>query len=55
MTYKNCRKLIENASRMGTRTTEFIADMASKLDIFLLNHRLTEIEYNELYSMLNAE
>lgn len=55
MTYRNCKKLIENADRNGSKTAEFITDMAGKLDIFLLNNRITESEYNELIGLLNAE
>lgn len=54
MTYRNCKKLIEIAEKRGTKTAEWIADMAGKLDIFLLNDRITESEYTELTGLLGA-
>ena len=45
MTYRNCRKLIE----AGRYERE---DMLNKLDVFLLNNRLTETEYNELVGLI---
>lgn len=53
MTYKNCKRLIEIAERRGTKTPEYVAEMQEKLDIFLLNNRMTELEYTELIEMLN--
>lgn len=46
MTYRNCKKLIE----AGRYERE---DLLSKLDVFLLNNRLTETEYNELVQMIH--
>lgn len=46
LTYMNCKKLIE----MGRYEKE---DMLNKLDIFLLNNRLTQSEYEELVGMIN--
>lgn len=54
MTYKNCKKLIEMAAKKGTKTAEYVADMQGKLDIFLLNNRISDKEYTELVTMLNA-
>ena len=55
MTYYYCKKIIEN---MKTLTGEELAtkkeDMAIKLDIFLLNNRITQDQYTELVGMLNA-
>jgi len=48
MTYTYCKKLIE----INRYEKE---DMLNKLDVFLLNNRITEDEYNELISMINAE
>jgi len=48
MTYIYCKRIIER----GNYDKE---DMLLKLDIFLLNDRITEEEYNELVSMINAE
>lgn len=46
MTYRNCKKIIEN----GRYEKE---DMTNKLDVFLLNNRITEAEYTELIGLLN--
>ena len=55
MTHYYCKKIIEN---MKTLTGEELAmkkeDMAIKLDIFLLNNRITQDQYTELVGMLNA-
>lgn len=48
MTYAVCKKLIE----LKTFTQEEANDLQNKLDVFLLNDRLTQSEYNELTSML---
>lgn len=52
LTYRNCKKLIELAERSETKTLEFIEDMKMKLDVFLLNNRVTQEEYTELMEML---
>lgn len=46
MTYRNCKKLIEN----GRYEYE---DMLNKLDVFLLGDRITQSEYEELVKMMN--
>ena len=48
MTYKACKTLIDRKSYVS------VEDMQTKLDIFLLNNRLTQNEYNELTTELNA-
>ena len=55
MTYKNCKKVIENTIREmnnGEITAEayeaFVSNMTEKLDVFLLNNRITKDQYNEL-------
>ena len=46
MTYRNCkRKLIRNW--LGRYEKK---DMLNKLDVFLLNDRITQLEYEELGS-----
>jgi len=45
MTYARLKKLIEN----GTYDKE---SMMSKMDIFLLNNRITEEQYNELMALM---
>lgn len=52
MTYRNCKKLVEIAERKGTKTPDWVMDMKEKLDIFLLNNRITEAEYTELMNLL---
>ena len=52
MTYRNCMKLIEVAERKGIKTQEWKEDMKVKLDVFLLNNRITETEYTELMQLL---
>lgn len=47
MTYRNCKKLIE----IGRYEKEY---MLNKLDIFLLNDRISQLEYEELVGMINA-
>ena len=48
MTYKVCKRLIQN----GNYEKE---DMLIKLDVFLLNDRITQEEYNELVNLLNED
>lgn len=48
MTYIYCKKVIQNGT-YGTRE-----DMLIKLDVFLLNNRITQGQYNELVAMLPA-
>lgn len=57
MTYLNCKKVIENkkARLTGEDWAEFVTDMADKLDIFLLNSRITDKEYSELSELLKQE
>lgn len=49
MTYKLCATVI-NKGTYGTRE-----EMLEKLDVFLLNNRITEEEYNELLALLNGK
>lgn len=49
MTYNLCKRLIEN------KTYQSKEDIQLKLDVFLLNNRLTPQEYEELVQLLNAE
>lgn len=48
MTYIYCKKVIQNGT-YGTKE-----DMMIKLDVFLLNDRITQEQYNELAGMLPA-
>lgn len=47
ITYTNCKKVISNGN-YGTKE-----EMMVKLDVFLLNNRISEAQYNELLGMLN--
>lgn len=47
LTYSNCKKVIANGN-YGTKE-----DMMVKLDVFLLNNRISEEQYNELVESLN--
>lgn len=48
-TYTLCKKVIENGT-YGTKE-----EMLVKLDVFLLNNRITQEQYNELVNLLNAQ
>lgn len=48
MTYQLCKRVIEN------KAYETKEDMQIKLDVFLLNNRITHEQYNELTALLNA-
>lgn len=54
MTYKNCKKVIENnKKKLGAEEYEaFKVDMITKLDVFFLNNRITKDEYNELIGLM---
>lgn len=49
-TYKLCKRIIEKDKKNGTLNVE---EMSEKLDVFLLNNRITEEEYNELMAMMS--
>jgi hypothetical protein len=49
MTYTYCKKIIEN------KTYTSKEDMQLKLDVFLLNNRITQEQYNELTGLLAAQ
>lgn len=48
MTYINCKTLIE----VGRYEKN---DMLNKLDVFLLNDRITQMEYEELIDLINKK
>lgn len=48
-TYTLCKTVIDH----GTYASK--EDMQFKLDVFLLNNRISENEYNELVDMLNSQ
>jgi len=47
LTYTYCKKVIQNGT-YGDKE-----DMLQKLDVFLLNNRITQDEYNELVGLVN--
>jgi hypothetical protein len=49
LTYQLCKRVIENGT-YGTKE-----EMMIKLDVFLLNNRITQEQYNELVDLLNAQ
>lgn len=49
MTYRACKSLIDRKAYVS------VDDMQTKLDIFMLNKRLTTAEYDELTGLLAAE
>jgi hypothetical protein len=49
MTYTYCKKVIENG-QYGTKE-----DMMIKLDVFLLNNRITQEQYTELVALLESK
>lgn len=49
LTYRGCKSMIERQTYVSKE------DMQTKLDIFLLNSRLTQDEYNELTALLNSQ
>lgn len=54
MTYRNCRKLIDNKVKEGSLDPTWAADMLDKLDVFLLADRITDVEYQELVGMIET-
>lgn len=49
MTYIYCKKIITN------KTYGIVEEMQIKLDVFLLNNRITQEQYNELTAILSAQ
>lgn len=49
-TYLLCKTLIENETRKGTLDKE---DITFKLDVFLLNNRITQENYEELINLMD--
>ena len=49
MTFVFCEKVIDNG-RYGTKE-----EMMIKLDVFLLNSRITQEQYNELVALLESK
>lgn len=54
MTFRTCERLIltKKEKLAGEEWTAFVEDMTNKLDIFLLNNRITDEQYSTLIKML---
>jgi len=54
MTYITVKKVITNKKAIlaGMDWETFVAETIDKLDVFLLNNRVTNEQYNELIEML---
>lgn len=52
ITYTYCKKVIENTTYTSQEQKD---EMQVKLDVFLLNNRIDETQYNELTTMLVAK
>lgn len=48
ITYEFCKKIIERGNYIEE-------DMLKKLDVFFLNNRITESQYQELKDMMQAK
>lgn len=55
MTYRACKRSIELAKQRGTMTEAWKNDMMTKLDIFLINNRITDEEYLDLVNMMKTQ
>lgn len=49
LTYQFCKTVIENGNYGSYE------EMMMKLDVFLLNNRITQAQYTELVALLNAK
>lgn len=49
LTYRACKSMVDRQSYVSKE------DMQTKLDIFLLNNRLTQAEYDELTQQLQVQ
>lgn len=54
-TFEMVKKSIEAKKNRGALTPEYIDDTKMKMDVFLMNDRITQGEYNELSKMLDEE
>lgn len=52
MTYTYCKKVIENTTYTSQAQKD---EMQIKLDVFLLNNRITQEQYNELTVLLASK
>ena len=54
-TFEMLNKSIEAKKKRGTLTKEYIEETKMKLDVFLMNDRITQEQYNELTKKLESE
>jgi len=52
MTYTFCKKVIQNTAYLNQEQKD---DMQIKLDVFLLNNRITQDNYTELTGLLTSK
>lgn len=52
LTYTNCKSVITNTTYTSQEQKE---EMQAKLDVFFLNNRLSEPQYQELTALLAAK
>ena len=51
-TFEMLCRTIEAKKKRGQLTKEYIEDTEMKMDVFLMNDRITQDQYNELIAML---
>ena len=51
-TFEMLKRSIEAKKNRGSLTAEYINDTQSKMDVFLMNNRITQQQYEELTKML---
>lgn len=54
-TFEMLCKSIEAKKNRGQLTQEYIEDTEMKMDVFLMNDRITQDQYNELVKMLKVQ
>lgn len=53
-TFEMLSKSIDAKKARGALTKMYITNTKSKMDVFLMNDRITEDEYNQLTSLMDA-
>lgn len=54
-TYELTKSVISRTIKKGECTEEYCTEMMGKLDVFLLNERITEEEYKELTELMETQ
>lgn len=52
-TFNMLSKSIESKKKRGLLTQNYIEDIKMKMDVFFMNNRITQDQYNELIKMLD--